>query len=319
MLETTTDSSVTLSSTVRGVFNNIRQALRGLKIYALVGKSGTGKSFRAKMVAEKYDIEVILDDGLAICNDKIIAGHTAKREKYYLQAVKTALYDDVTHRQSVINALEEGKFKRILILGTSVKMVNKIVKHLNLPPISKIITIEEISSPAEIEVALKNRAAGRHIIPVPSVEIRRNYSQIFYDTIKIFFERGKSKILWPFSRKDRKTMVEKTIVRTAFQDGHKRPLKISEQAILEMVKSYVKEFNSSFKVLKVRIKDEKDISYSLRLSLATPLSKDSIATTIHTLQDFIKNRLESFTGIILNEVHISVDKIIRHKKQMHNT
>jgi adenylate kinase family enzyme len=39
---------------------------KGVKVYALVGDSGTGKSFRAKLLAQKYGIELILDDGLLI-------------------------------------------------------------------------------------------------------------------------------------------------------------------------------------------------------------------------------------------------------------
>jgi ABC-type oligopeptide transport system ATPase subunit len=34
------------------------------KVFALVGGSGTGKSFRAKLVAQKYGIDFIIDDGL---------------------------------------------------------------------------------------------------------------------------------------------------------------------------------------------------------------------------------------------------------------
>ena len=40
--------------------------IRGIRVYALVGESGTGKSFRAKLVAQKYGIDMIIDDGLLI-------------------------------------------------------------------------------------------------------------------------------------------------------------------------------------------------------------------------------------------------------------
>jgi ABC-type antimicrobial peptide transport system ATPase subunit len=38
--------------------------LRRVKTYALIGGSGTGKSFRAKLLAQKYGIDFIIDDGL---------------------------------------------------------------------------------------------------------------------------------------------------------------------------------------------------------------------------------------------------------------
>jgi uncharacterized alkaline shock family protein YloU/adenylate kinase family enzyme len=309
MSETGEENEKKVPHKVLDAISSLRHALRGLKVYALVGKSGTGKSFRAKLVAKKYDIDVILDDGLVINNDKIIAGRTAKREKYYLQAVKVALYDDPAHRQEVINALEEGKFKRILILGTSEKMVRKIAEHLNLPEVSKIINIEEVSTQAEIEAALKNRQAGRHIIPVPSIEVKRDYSHIFYDTIKIFFDKRKGKGLFGFDRKKKRNdMVEKTIVRPQFKDGDKGQLSISEAALSQMIMHCVEEFDSSVKALKVRVRLERDMSYVIRLSISAPY-KSPMAMKIHELQSYIINNIEAYTGIILKEVHISIDKL----------
>ena len=62
------------------IFSNIFHAFSGTTVYALAGPSGTGKSFRAKLLAQKYNIEAIIDDGLVIQNDKILAGQSAKRE-----------------------------------------------------------------------------------------------------------------------------------------------------------------------------------------------------------------------------------------------
>jgi ABC-type dipeptide/oligopeptide/nickel transport system ATPase component len=55
--------------------------LKRIKVFALVGASGTGKSFRAKLVAQKHEIEYIIDDGLLIKNNRILAGHSAKKRK----------------------------------------------------------------------------------------------------------------------------------------------------------------------------------------------------------------------------------------------
>ena len=73
--------------------------LFGIKVYALVGRSGTGKSFRARLIAGKHGIDLIIDDGLLIKGDNIIAGKSAKSEKVYLTAIKTALFDTVEHRR----------------------------------------------------------------------------------------------------------------------------------------------------------------------------------------------------------------------------
>ncbi|MDR1586615.1 MAG: ATP-binding protein, partial [Treponema sp.] len=104
--------------------------LKRIKVFALVGESGTGKSFRAKLVAQKYNIDFIIDDGLLIRDNRILAGHSAKKEKTFLAAVKVALFDEKSHRDEVARRLQSEKIKRILVLGTSEKMVNKIAARL---------------------------------------------------------------------------------------------------------------------------------------------------------------------------------------------
>ena len=59
---------------LRRMVRGILWALRGVQVMALVGKSGTGKSFRAQLIARKYNIEAIIDDGLLIQGQKILAG-----------------------------------------------------------------------------------------------------------------------------------------------------------------------------------------------------------------------------------------------------
>ena len=164
--------------------------LRGRKVYALVGRSGTGKSFRSKLVAEKYGIELIIDDGLLIRGDKIIAGKSAKKEKVFLKAIKTALFDEELHRNEVKTALQNEDFKRILIIGTSERMILKISSRLKLPESEKIFKIEDFASQKEIETAIRIRnSEGKHVIPVPTIEITRNYPHIVYDSLRIFLKR----------------------------------------------------------------------------------------------------------------------------------
>lgn len=88
----------------------------GITVFALVGESGTGKSFRAKLLAQKYGINALIDDGLLIQDDKILAGRTAKHEKTYMGAVRIALFDDKQHRDEVARVLQKNKIKKYLFL-----------------------------------------------------------------------------------------------------------------------------------------------------------------------------------------------------------
>jgi len=116
---------------------NFPSFLKRKKIFALVGESGTGKSFHAKLVAQKYGIDLIIDDGLLIKDNRILAGHSAKKENTFMAAVKVALFDEKSHRDEVARRLQSENYKRILLLGTSEKMVNKIAVRLQLSPPQK--------------------------------------------------------------------------------------------------------------------------------------------------------------------------------------
>jgi ABC-type dipeptide/oligopeptide/nickel transport system ATPase component len=184
---------------------------RNPQTYALVGKSGTGKSFKARNVAQRYRIDLIIDDGLLIKDTKILSGRSAKKEKGILSAIKTALFANPDQVTDVRKALSSESYRRILIIGTSVRMIERIRRTLDLPPLHRIIDIEDVSRREEIEKALEIRAEqGKHIIPVPAVEIKRNYPHIFFESIKILLT-GNAR-----SRDGKENFVEKTVVRPAY-------------------------------------------------------------------------------------------------------
>ncbi|MGA2974880.1 MAG: hypothetical protein ABSF77_06165 [Spirochaetia bacterium] len=185
--------------------------IRKPRVYALVGKSGSGKSFKARQVARRFRIDVIVDDGLLIRGQKIIAGRSAKKEKGILTAIKTAIFANPDQIEEVRQALAAQSYGRVLIIGTSQKMVQRIAAKLGLLPIHRIISIEQVSTRAEITQALRIRAEqGKHIIPVPGVEIKRNYPHIFFESVKILLKTRKR------LRKGEEEIVEKTVVRPEY-------------------------------------------------------------------------------------------------------
>lgn len=289
-------------SVMENFFDDIFAALKPITVYALVGESGTGKSFRSKILAEKYGIDSIIDDGLLIQNDKILAGHSAKREKTYMGAVRVALFDDKEHRDEVAKAWKKARIKKLLILGTSEKMVMKIATRLQLPQPQKIIHIEEIASREEIEKAIKSRQVeGKHVIPVPSIEIKRSYPQIFSNSIKLFF---RNKRLFKKGAADGK-MFEKSIVQPEF--SKKGRIEISEAALTQMIMHCVYECESAVKVKKITIKTDKR-GYKIIILIDVPFGTQ-LTGKIHKLQRFIIDKIESYTGILIEEVSIIIDKI----------
>ncbi len=284
---------------MKRVFNHIQFLLKGIKVFALVGRSGTGKSFRAKLVAQKYGMELIIDDGLLIQDQKIIAGKSAKKEKAYLGAIKTALFDDSAHRADVLEALHKVKFRSILILGTSDRMVAKIAKRLKLPAISRIIHIEDIATTDEIETAIRSRKIeGKHIIPVPTIEIARNYSHIMYDSVKIFL---KNKL--PYLNLKKQQVYEKTVVRPEF--SKKGKVSISKAALTQMVLHCAEEYDSTISLQKVHARIDNQ-GYILTLHVHVPYGVQ-LSGNLHGFQEYLIDSLERYAGIIIQKVNVIIE------------
>ncbi|MDR2587823.1 MAG: hypothetical protein LBC67_00190 [Spirochaetales bacterium] len=280
------------------IYRHLVWLLKGVKVFALVGKSGTGKSFRAKLLAQKYGIELIIDDGLLIRDQKILAGRSAKKEQAYMAAVKTAMFHDKIHRREVAQCLERQKFQRILIIGTSEGMVKKIAETLRLPPPGKIITIEDIATEEEIQTALHHRNVhGRHVIPVPSIEVKRNYPRTMADSIKIFFKQQ-------FGRGGE--VFEKSVIRPEF--SKKGEISLSESALTQMLLHCLQENNNQIKLRKVTIKNEGP-SYHIDLAISVPYGLELIPN-INDLQAYIVASIERFTGIMIQELNVTIDSII---------
>lgn len=162
-----------------------------IKVIGFVGPSGTGKSYRAQFVASENNIKYIIDDGLLISNNKIIAGTSAKKAATKIETVKHALFLHDEEKEEIKNAIEEYKPESIMILGTSDGMVQKIAAALGLPEIENIIHIEDVATQEEMQRARHVRVTeGKHVIPVPTFEIKKEFSGYLLDPLQIFKSKG---------------------------------------------------------------------------------------------------------------------------------
>ena len=269
------------------------------KIYGLIGPPGSGKSFRAFLLADKYKIEFIIDDGLLIQGQQIIAGKSAKREQYHVAAVKRAIFHEPKHAREVRKMLYKLKFTSVLILATSENMLNKIVEKLHLPKPTKIIKIEDIATEDEIRLAQKSRLKyGKHVMPIPLMEVKKIYPNIVLHAIHMFVDEPKGF----FFKKNKKRLIEKTIVRPNF--GNNGNISISETALLQMVSHCIVEYSNNIKLLKVSV-IEKDEGFSLDLNISVDYSMNS-PDAIKTIQTIVKDKIEQFTGIPIIKVNVQI-------------
>lgn len=291
---------------IRDGLSKIKYSIIGTRVYALVGKSGTGKSFRAKLVAENDRIEYIVDDGLLIKGNQILAGKSAKQAINYVGAIRTALFDDQDHRREVCEVIERERPKRILLIGTSKKMVQKMSVRLDLPEITRYIMIEDVASQEEIERAINYRKEGKHVIPVPAIEVEQDYSKIFIDSIKILFKKS-------FGKKKESRVYEKSVVRPDFDKEEHGRVTISEAALSQMVLHCIDEFDSHLDVTKIRVRNHRG-SYYLKIYIDALLN-ENMNNDMHALRKYIEDRIQRYTGIILEEVSLSIGGISSRKKE----
>ena len=108
----------------------------------LFGPSGTGKSYRAQMVANENKISYIIDDGFLINENDVIAGTSAKKAPTKVETVKKAIFVNEEDRNEMKKAIKKYKPESILILGTSDGMIDKISENLDLPKPCKRIYIQ---------------------------------------------------------------------------------------------------------------------------------------------------------------------------------
>ncbi len=267
-----------------------------MRVVALVGKSGTGKSYRALSLAYERDIEYIIDDGLLIRENKIIAGKSAKSEKTRIAAVKRALFIEDRHRKTVKKAIDEENPRSILVIGTSEKMVIKIIKNLEIGPIQEIVYIHEIASEDEIKIAqISRKKEGKHVIPVPTFELKKHFSGYFVDPLRIF-KRKKDNTLY---------IAEKSVVRPTF--SYMGKYIISDRAIRQIIKYVGKNIKGFHKFNTIYVTNYPHgivIDVNISVKYGKPLN-----IIAKNLQNQIKVEIEKITSINVLAINVYIKSL----------
>ncbi len=211
----------------------------------LFGPSGTGKSYRAQMVASEKGINFIIDDGLLIKDNEVIAGESAKKASTKVATVKRALFYEEDEKNIIINALKKYKPESILILGTSDGMVEKIASNLGLPEIIDTTYITDVATEQEMETARRIRVTeGKHVIPVPTFEIKKDFSGYLLDPLQIFKSKGKGK---------KPYISEKSIIRPTF--SYMGNFTISDLVFRQILEYLALQTPAIHKILRTRVEN----------------------------------------------------------------
>ena len=275
-----------------------------IRVYAFVGPSGTGKSYRAQYVAGQNNINYIIDDGLFIKDNEVIAGSSAKKAPTKIETVKHALFIKEEEKKEIKKAIKKYKPESILILGTSDGMVKKIAHNLDLPEISKIIYIEDIATQEEMQTAKRVRTTeGKHVIPVPTFEIKKDFSGYILDPLQIFKSTGRGKA--PY-------VSEKSIIRPTF--SYLGNFTISDTVFRQILEYLCSKAPAIYKVLKTRISNTGEGPY-IYMEVVV-LYGYNIITSIKEFKEKSKKEIEKLTTMSVKSIDVVAKGIhIPEKKE----
>lgn len=267
-----------------------------MEVVAFVGPSGTGKSHHAIGVAFDNRCDAIIDDGLLIKGTKILAGTSAKDEDNRIQAVKRAIFTDEGHAQAVREALATSNIHRLLIIATSDNMINKIIGRLKLDKPVKTVYINQIASKAEIKKARHARLQeGKHIVPVPTIELKPHFTGYFADLPYNIFS----------SQRKQEKDADRSIVRPSFSFYGK--LLISDSALEDIIKIIGRKLEGVERITSIKVRRRSDNSKGIVISVEVVLYYGvKLFAVTKQFQAKIKEKIEYMTAMKVNNVNVSI-------------
>ena len=288
-----------------------------MEVVAFVGSSGTGKSHRALVVAHENKIECIIDAGILIHDNKIVAGFSAKKESSRLKAVRRAIFQDEVQVKSVREQLDKIKPNKLMIIGTSDNMVKKITKALGLQEPDRYIRIEDVATPKEIEKAQHARLKeGKHIIPVPTMELKSHFRGYLIDPIKTMWRRRTLK------KQDQDTLgqigsegFERSVVRPAF--SYYGRLTFDDEVIIKLIRNGLKKVAGVDETSIISFKKSDKGQNGLVVDMAVVIEHGyPVKPLMQQVQKSVRNEIEYITGMSIERMSIKVKNIIETKRKI---
>ena len=274
-----------------------------IKVYAFVGPSGTGKSYRAQLVAGENGIKYIIDDGLLIKDNEVVAGTSAKKAPTKIETVRHAIFIEEKEKEEMRKAIKKLKPESILILGTSDGMVAKIAENLGLPEISKTIYINEVATENEMETARRIRVTeGKHVIPVPTFQIKKDFSGYLLDPLQIFKSKGKGQ---------KPYISEKSIIRPTF--SYLGKFTISDLVFRQILEYIAVKTPAIYKISRTRVENYGE-GAKIYVEV-TVMYGYNVINGIKDFKDRARKEIEKLTAMNVVELEVVAKNIYVPEKQ----
>ena len=201
-------------------------------------------------------------------------------------------------------ALAASNIKRLLIIATSDNMIGKIVKKLELDPPVKTVYINQVASKAEIKKARYSRLQeGKHIVPVPTVELKPHFTGYFADLPYNIFS----------SQRRQEKESDRSIVRPSFSFYGK--LLIADTAIEDIINLIAEKLEGVQKVSGIKVRRRSDNSKGIVISVEVVLFYGvKLFAVTRQLQAKIKEKVEYMTAMQVKNVNVSIRSLaVKHR------
>ncbi len=251
------------------------------------------------MVASQKNIKFLIDDGLLIKENEVIAGVSAKKAPTKIETVKKALFNNKEEAEEIKKAFRKYRPESILILGTSDNMIKKIIENLGLPDLTETIYITDVATEEEMADAKRMRQTeGKHVIPVPTFEIKKDFSGFILDPLQIFKSTGKDTT--PY-------ISEKSIIRPTF--SYLGNFVISDTVFRQIIEYLAKKTDSIYKIVRIRIdKIGQDAGVSIYMEVTLNYGYN-ILEELKIFKKKCKKEIENLTAMNVEVVDIIAKNI----------
>jgi uncharacterized alkaline shock family protein YloU len=180
-------------------------------------------------------------------------------------------------------------------------MVEKIASNLGLPKISETVYIKDVATEEEMETARRIRVTqGKHVIPVPTFEIKKDFSGYLLDPLQIFKSTGKGND--PY-------ISEKSLIRPAF--SYMGNFTISDTAIKQIIEIALKKIKGVYKMHRAII-NKKEGGYGDGVYIYIEIVMEfgfNILEVTELIKSRVKKEVENLTAMNVLQMEILVKNI----------
>jgi uncharacterized alkaline shock family protein YloU len=187
-------------------------------------------------------------------------------------------------------------------------MLEKICQNLWLNPPGRLIRIEDVSTEEERRKAIFVRATkGQHTIPVPSMEIKHEFSGYFSDPLNRLLRRREKHTAPEMNPADN----ERTVVRPTFSTLGS--YSISDEAIGDIARIILRRSVPGVSELLFFTVEKQSfgVVLSMELSLFYGFSAQNV---LREVQEKVGKGIEDFTSINIVLTNVKAKRLIRKKE-----